>query len=425
MDTLNFGARYDFTLFDSKVICRVTIENILCKRIILMTEWIKCQIGDLCNTISDTYKGKDSLVVLVNTSDVLEGKVLNHKTVFNENLKGQFKKTFKKNDILYSEIRPANKRFAFIDFENTSNYIASTKLMVLRPNDKVLPRYLFALLKSNHLISELQHLAETRSGTFPQITFSSELSRIPVLLPNKETQKKVIDILSCIEDKIDLNLAINNNLQEQMEALHRSWFIDYAPFGDAKPSNWIKADIYSIANIIYGAPFASKFFNTEGLGNPIIRIRDLKEQTFVTYTTEIHPKGHLIQPGDIVVGMDGEFRPYIWGNSEAWLNQRVCIFESKLPSDKAFMLYTIKPLLNVIEQTQVATTVIHIGKKDYDAFEIVLPDRKTLDQFGEITTPMLERIVNNSIENRKLVQLRDALLPQLMSGELDVSKIKN
>lgn len=177
-----------------------------------MTEWIKCQIGDLCNTISDTYKGKDSLVVLVNTSDVLEGKVLNHKTVFNENLKGQFKKTFKKNDILYSEIRPANKRFAFIDFENTSNYIASTKLMVLRPNDKVLPRYLFALLKSNHLIFELQHLAETRSGTFPQITFSSELSRIPVLLPNKETQKKVIDILSCIEDKIDLNLAINNNL---------------------------------------------------------------------------------------------------------------------------------------------------------------------------------------------------------------------
>lgn len=390
-----------------------------------MTEWIKCQIGDLCNTISDTYKGKDSLVVLVNTSDVLEGKVLNHKTVFNENLKGQFKKTFKKNDILYSEIRPANKRFAFIDFENTSNYIASTKLMVLRPNDKVLPRYLFALLKSNHLISELQHLAETRSGTFPQITFSSELSRIPVLLPNKETQKKVIDILSCIEDKIDLNLAINNNLQEQMEALHRSWFIDYAPFGGAKPSNWIKSDIYSITNIIYGAPFASKLFNTEGLGKPIIRIRDLKEQTFVTYTTEIHPKGHLIQPGDIVVGMDGEFRPYIWGNSEAWLNQRVCIFESKLPSDKAFMLYTIKPLLNVIEQTQVATTVIHIGKKDYDAFEIVLPDRKTLDQFGEITTPMLERIVNNSIENKKLVQLRDALLPQLMSGELDVSKIKN
>ena len=247
--------------------------------------------------------------------------------------------------------------------------------------------------------------------------------KLPVVLPPLDEQKKIANLLGGIDEKIENNDEINKNLQDQMEALHRSWFIDYAPFGGAKPSNWIKSDIYSIANIIYGAPFASKLFNTEGLGKPIIRIRDLKEQTFVTYTTEIHPKGHLIQPGDIVVGMDGEFRPYIWGNSEAWLNQRVCIFESKLPSDKAFMLYTIKPLLNVIEQTQVATTVIHIGKKDYDAFEIVLPDRRTLDQFGEITIPMLERIVNNSIENKKLAKLRDALLPQLMSGEIDVSDV--
>ena len=280
--------------------------------------------------------------------------------------------------------------------------------------------YLYYLIKHN--ISLLKN--NTHGSVFDTITRNT-FDNIEVEIPSIEIQQKISSILNDYDKKIELNNAINNNLQEQMEALHRSWFIDYAPFGDAKPSNWIKADIYSIANIIYGAPFASKLFNTEGLGNPIIRIRDLKEQTFVTYTTEIHPKGHLIQPGDIVVGMDGEFRPYIWGNSEAWLNQRVCIFESKLPSDKAFMLYTIKPLLNVIEQTQVATTVIHIGKKDYDAFEIVLPDRKTLDQFGEITTPMLERIVNNSIENKKLVQLRDALLPQLMSGELDVSKIKN
>lgn len=281
--------------------------------------------------------------------------------------------------------------------------------------------YLFYMMKYY-----IPHLLQKESGTVFGSVSKRDITELEVdIIEDVEKQKKIARYLEMIDDKIALNNAINNNLQEQMQALHRSWFIDYAPFGDAKPSNWIKADIYSIANIIYGAPFASKLFNTEGLGNPIIRIRDLKEQTFVTYTTEIHPKGHLIQPGDIVVGMDGEFRPYIWGNSEAWLNQRVCIFESKLPSDKAFMLYTIKPLLNVIEQTQVATTVIHIGKKDYDAFEIVLPDRKTLDQFGEITTPMLERIVNNSIENKKLVQLRDALLPQLMSGELDVSKIKN
>jgi type I restriction enzyme S subunit len=177
-----------------------------------MAEWEKCTIGDLCNTISDTYKGTDEYVVLVNTSDVLEGKVLNHMQVENKNLKGQFKKTFKRNDILYSEIRPANKRFAFVDFEDTSNYIASTKLMVLRHNDKVLPEFLFDLLKSNYVISELQHLAETRSGTFPQITFSSELAPMKVNLPDKETQRRIVSIISCIEQKIEVNERINNNL---------------------------------------------------------------------------------------------------------------------------------------------------------------------------------------------------------------------
>ena len=169
---------------------------------------------------------------------------------------------------------------------------------------------------------------------------------------------------------------------------------------------------------------ASKLFNADGLGKPIIRIRDLKEQEFVTFTTEEHPKGHLIQPGDIVVGMDGEFRPYIWGNEPAWLNQRVCIFESNRPQGKAFVLYTIKPLLNKIEQTQVATTVIHIGKKDFDAFEIVLPDEATLDSFDSITAPMIEQIVNNRLQNKRLEILRDTLLPKLMSGELDVSNIE-
>ena len=83
-----------------------------------MEDWIRCNIGDVCKTISDTYRGDADNVVLVNTSDVLEGKCLNHQKSPNKDLKGQFKKTFMKNDILYSEIRPANKRFAFVDFED-------------------------------------------------------------------------------------------------------------------------------------------------------------------------------------------------------------------------------------------------------------------------------------------------------------------
>ena len=91
------------------------------------TTWRQCTIGDVCDTISNTYNSNAQQVVLINTSDVLEGKVLNHIYIPNENLKGQFKKTFEEGDILYSEIRPQNKRYAYIDFAPI-NYIASTKL---------------------------------------------------------------------------------------------------------------------------------------------------------------------------------------------------------------------------------------------------------------------------------------------------------
>lgn len=209
-----------------------------------------------------------------------------------------------------------------------------------------------------------------------------------------------------------------------MQSLYTAWFVDCIQFGGVKPLSWRQNSIYIIADIIYGAPFSSKQFNTDGKGIPIIRIRDLKGQKFATYTTEKHPKGYLLQPGDIVVGMDGEFVPYIWGSDEAWLNQRVCVFQNKRSNGKAFLYYAIKPLLYAIELTQVATTVIHIGKKDFDAFEITLPDAKVLDSFDEITTPMVEKIIENRFEIRRLELLKDTLLPPLMSGEIDVSNIQ-
>ena len=247
---------------------------------------------------------------------------------------------------------------------------------------------------------------------------------MPIPFPKEDEMRKIVTILDAIDRKIECDQQINDNLLEQMQALYKSWFVDYRPFGGVMPTSWTQTGIYSLANIIYGAPFASKQFNTEGNGRPIIRIRDLKDQQFATYTTEVHPKGYLLHPGDIVVGMDGEFRPYIWGNDEAWLNQRVCVFENKRPNGKAFLYFTIKPLLFAIEQTQVATTVIHIGKKDFDAFEIMLPDTELLDAFDVITTPMVEQIVSNSIENKRLAIMRDALLPKLMSGEINVSNIQ-
>ena len=295
-------------------------------------------------------------------------------------------------------------------------YLTNLSIAANIDSNVVLPEYLYYYFKPR----SLRYLDSGSAQS--QITIS-DLERVMIPIPPLSDQKAICSYLKLLDGKIQNNKKINDNLLQQMESLYKAWFTDYIPFDGNRPANWEKADIYSIADIIYGAPFASKLFNTDGKGMPIIRIRDLKEQTFVTYTTENHPKGHLIQPGDIIVGMDGEFRPYIWGNTEAWLNQRVCIFDNKRPKGKAFVLFTIKPLLYRIEQTQVATTVIHIGKKDYDAFEFYLPDNNTLDLFDEITSPMIDQIVVNCLENKRLSELRDALLPQLMSGEVDVSEV--
>ena len=245
-------------------------------------------------------------------------------------------------------------------------YVRIRDLKSVIPNVETDPLFLFYLLKHNK-----DKIEAMGSGTTFKEVSGKTMNNIIVRVPSdKEVQKNIASILGTLDDKIEENERINNNLFEQMQALYKAWFVDFEPFGGVRPPNWNDTNIYAIANIIYGAPFASKLFNTDGLGKPIIRIRDLKEQAFVTFTTEEHPKGHLIQPGDIVVGMDGEFRPYIWGNEPAWLNQRVCIFESNRPQGKAFVLYTIKPLLNKIEQTQVATTVNSYRTKRLDAFEI-------------------------------------------------------
>ena len=391
-----------------------------------MPEWKSTRLGDICTTNKDSYSSKDNwkIVNYLDTGSITENKIteLQYIDIETDKLPSRARRKVRKDSILYSTVRPNQLHYGIIK-ELVDNLLVSTGFTVIDVDtNKAIPEFIYYILTQKNTTEQLQAIAEQSVSTYPSIK-ATDIENLKLKLPNLAIQKKIVAILDTIDSKIRQNEKINNNLEQQMEALYKSWFIDFEPFNGAQPENWSKTDIYSIADIIYGAPFSSKLFNTDGIGKPIIRIRDLKNQEFVTYTTEEHPKGHLIQPGDIIVGMDGEFRPYIWGNESAWLNQRVCIFENKRPKGKAFVFFAIKPLLNVIEQTQVATTVIHIGKKDYDAFEITLPDKTSLDRFDEITAPMIDQIVTNRLENKRLAALRDALLPKLMSGELDVSGI--
>lgn len=375
-------------------------------------------VGDLCDTISDTYHGEDEKVVLINTSDVLEGKVLNRQAVVNKNLKGQFKKTFKRNDILYSEIRPANKRYAFVDFEDTENYIASTKLMVLRSREDIVrPRFLLSFLSSKLVLKELQQLAETRSGTFPQITFSSELAPIPINIPDLETQDRIVEILDVLERKISTNTEINKNLEQQAKTIFKSWFINYDPFGHQKPNNWLVSTLGNISIMGAGGdkPQNVSPIKTDLYQYPIYS-NGLSDEGLYGFTDK--PK---ISEESVTVSARGTIGSVCLRHIPYVPIVRLVTLIPKTEIISAKYLYLWLKQLHI---TGTGTTQQQLTVPNFQKTEILIPSQDIVTIFTNTVEPIFEKIWENQSENEKLSSLRDTLLPKLMSGEIDVSRLK-
>ena len=390
-----------------------------------MAEWKKMTVGDLCDTISEIYHGNDEEVVLINTSDVLEGKVLNHQVVENKNLKGQFKKTFKKNDILYSEIRPANKRYAFVDFGDTENYIASTKLMVLRPREDVVrPLFLFYFLSSKSVLDDLQQLAETRSGTFPQITFSSELASIPIDVPDLETQNRIVSILAVIEKKIRTNERINNNLEEQAQAIFSKEFMTF----EAPPKDWKHLSLLDIANFQNGLAMQKYRPVTDDESLPVLKIKELR-QGFCDESSDLCSANiksdYIVDNGDVIFSWSGSLIIDFWCGGICGLNQHLFKVTSN-KYDKWFYYSWTKYHLDhfISVAADKATTMGHIKRDELSKVDVLIPNETEYKRIGALLQPIYNLIISNRIENKKLALLRDCLLPRLMSGELDLSDIE-
>ena len=323
-------------------------------------------------------------------------------------------------------------------------YVISQSQMAVRVPKRAADRdFVYYFLQSPQFVAYVETL--TIQTGVPHINLGI-LRSTPATWPAKEQQIKLASILTVLDDKIELNRRMNETLETMARAIFKDWFVDFGPtrakmedrapylapelwdlFPDAlddedKPVGWTKRSVYEFADIIYGAPFSSKQFNTEEVGIPLIRIRDLVTHEPGIRTEEIHKKGHLIQPGDIIVGMDGEFRLHIWKGPEAWLNQRVCHFEPKIGVPKSYLAEALKVPLAFFERGKVGTTVIHLGKSDIDTFELVYPGKRVLDAFAKAAEPLIEGSVSNALQSRTLAQTRDLLLPKLMSGEISLSE---
>lgn len=400
------------------------------------------KLSELVDTISDTRKIDKDKVVLVNTSDVLAGEVLNHTYTENCNLRGQFKKRFKTDDILYSEIRPANKRFAYIDFDS-EDYIASTKLMVLRrKSDKITNKYLYYCLTNDLFVDRMQHLAEARSGTFPQITFDV-LKGETIYLPSIANQNKITSILDNINNKIRLNNEINNNLYEFSNSIFKKWFIqfEYPDFnGNLKeselgkmPEDWEIGyfDDSKLTSIIKSG--VDKFEGTK----KYVATADVTEKNITNYEEVSYnekPSRANMTPRissvwfakmensvkNILVDsyMKDILNNYIFSTGFMGVE---CINNS---------LYYIWNIINddkfLQEKNSLSTGTLMAGisNSTIKNYKYLIPDQNTLHKFNEIQLNINKKIYNNSIQNEKLSQLRDTLLPKLMNGEIDLDNIE-
>ena len=182
------------------------------------------KINQIVRTISETHKFDKDKLIAINTSDVENGVMGNGTLTFVDELKGQFKKTIVKDDILFSEIRPANRRFAKVTTKNTKDYVVSTKLMVLRKyNEDVDLEYFYYCLTNQPFLDILQRRAENRIGSFPQITFDL-LSEYAFPIPPISEQKRISSVISTLDKKIALNRQINQNFVD----VYYNWAITIA-----------------------------------------------------------------------------------------------------------------------------------------------------------------------------------------------------
>jgi len=392
-----------------------------------MNGTIYMPVGEVCSSISDTYREKKNMVTLINTSDVLEGRVLNHERVPNSNLKGQFKKTFQRDDILYSEIRPQNRRFAYVDF-SPIDYIASTKLMVIRAKkDVVSPKYLYYFLKNSSTVAELQLLAETRSGTFPQITFS-EVANLTIPVPSLAVQEVIVQTMQCLEDKITCNEQINDNLEQQAQFYFQELFVD-----NADPE-WAIGTISDLGTVVGGStPSKAKpeYYTESGIAWITPKDLSINKSKFVSHgendITELGLKNSsaaIMPEGTVLFSSRAPIGYIAIAAGEVTTNQG---FKSVVPKPEIgtpFVYFFLKNTLPVIEGMASGSTFKEVSGSTMKNVPAVIPDAETLAKFSDFCAPIFaqQRILEE--QNQSLATLRDNLLPKLMSGEIDVSTVQ-
>ncbi len=274
----------------------------------------------------------------------------------------------------------------------------------------------------------VSNLINRESGTVFGSVNRNDISSLEINVPCDDIlQREIAKVLSAIDDKIELNNSINNNLEQQAQAIFKSWFVDFEPFGGTMPNDWSISTLSIVADYLNGLAMQKFRPNKNEKGIPVLKIKELK-QGFCDVQSDlcslnIKPE-YLINDGDVIFSWSGTLLLDFWCSGLCGLNQHLFKVSSE-KYDKWFYYFWTKHHLDtfIAIAADKATTMGHIKREDLDKSEVLIPDNKTYKQLNSILSPLINLIIKNRVENRQLTQLRDTLLPKLMSGEIDVSKV--
>lgn len=338
---------------------------------------------------------------------------------------------FMKNDVLVSNIRPYFKKIWFATF----NGGCSNDVLVFRAKKGINSRFLHYVLAND---SFFNYSMATSKGTKMPRGDKKAIMEYEVPKLSYKYQVKIADILEIMDDKIELNKKINKNLEEQAQAIFKSWFVDFEPFGGIQPSEMQFIPLQELCKVVtkgttpttLGKSFTStgiNFIKAESiLDNHSI---DSSKFAFIDEETNALLKRSVIKANDIVFTIAGTLGRFAMVDNSvlpANTNQAVAIIrpdETKVTPAYLYSFfignwhneYYSKRIQQAVQANLSLTTI--------KSLPIAVLKNTTMNNYEKLVSPLFALMKNNEEENRRLSKLRDTLLPRLMSGELDVSNL--
>lgn len=326
-------------------------------------------------------------------------------------------------DIVFSRVGSVD-RCSYVDNKHLG-WMFSGRCLRIRPCNVVYPLYLYYYFCMENTKQFIRNIAV--GATMPSIN-TKLMKDLEVPLPTKEIQQKIASILSALDDKIELNNKINENLESQAQAFFTDLFIT-----NAKPE-WKTGTVSDLGDVVGGGTPSKKveeYYTNDGIA--WITPKDLSndKSKFITHgETDITDLGlakssaTLMPRGSVLFSSRAPIGYIAIADGQVSTNQG---FKSIVPFDNvgtAYVYYFLKENLSAIENVASGSTFKEVSGGTMKNFLAIIPDADTLAKFKQFCSPLLEQQRALEYENRYLASLRDALLPKLMNGEIDVSEVK-